>query len=335
MMDTEDVDMAKGQKRIQEAILWLCILAAACLSLVGCRKKEAAAPDRYQDLSMKRSELMLLVATERNRYQQLYTDQIWGTVVSEDGTTFQDYLLEQIQLFSKDLLVIGAMAEEYGIPLENGEKEQLRRLAQDYYGQLTQGDKAYTGADEEDVLSLYQMYYLASKTVDQLTKDADLEISDNDAKVIEVLQIVLLDLETARETAGRVMEEGADFAAIARAVSCEGEIQRKLGRGEAGPLLEEGAFSLSTGEISPIIQEAGRFYILKCLNDYDQEATLKRKEELSLLRKDRAFRSLYEDFLKEHPVTISDQVWSDIRCETQADTTTTNFFELYQEYFLD
>ncbi len=325
--------MAIRRKGIRKAFLWLCLLATVCLFLAGCRKKETAAPEKYEDLSMKRPELMLIVATERNRYQQIYSEQIWGTIVSEDGTTFQEYLLEQIQLFSKDLLVIGAMAEEYGITLENGEKEQLRRLSQDYYAQLSQEDKVYTGAGEEDVLSLYQTYYLACKTVNELTKDADLEISDNDAKVIEVLQIVTLDQETAREAAGLVMEEGADFAAVARTVSCEEDIQRKLGRGEVGPLLEEGAFSLAVGEISPVIQEAGRFYILKCLNDYDQEATLERKEELSLLRKDQAFRRVYEEFLAEHPVTISDQMWSDIRCETEVDTTTTNFFELYQEYF--
>lgn len=325
--------MAVEQKRKGKTILWQFVLMAACLFLAGCGKREASAPKGYENLSMDRPELMLIVATERNRYQQIYSEQIWNTVVSEDGTTFQEYLLEQIQMFSKDLLILGAMAEEYDISLENGETEQLRRLAKDYYSQLSDGDKAYTGAKEEDVFALYQAYCLASKTVNELTKDADLEISDNDAKVIEVLQIVLQDQETARETAGRVMEEGADFAAIARSVSCEEEIQKKLGRGEAGPLLEEGAFSLAAGEISPVIQEGGRFYILKCLNDYDQEATAKRKEELSLLRKDRAFRTIYQEFLEQHPVTVSDQVWEDIRCETQADTTTTNLFELYQEYF--
>ena len=301
--------------------------------LTGCGKGTAAVMETNEPLALERSELMLIVATERNRYEQIYTDQIWSAQVSGNGTTFQEYLLDQIKMFSNDLLVIGAMAEHYGISLDNSEKEQLRRLSQDYYSQLSAGDKAYTGADEEDVQNLYQSYCLASKTVTELTKDADLEISDNEAKVIEICQIVLNDPEEARELAVKASQEGVDFAALARTHSCEEETRKKLGRGEGEPALEEAAFSLETGEISPVVEAGGRFYIIKCLNDYDSEATGKRKEELSLLRKDKAFRKIYDQFLEDYPITISDDMWQDIQCETTEDTATTNFFELYQEYF--
>lgn len=326
-----------GKKRKEKRrLLWLLpvLMGAAMLCfLTGCRKQGEDAGNEKENLAMDREELMLIVATERNRYEQIYTDQIWSAQVSADGTSFQEYLLDQIRLFSEDLLVIGAMADHYGIALDNSEKEQIRRLAQDYYGRLSPGDKTYTGAGEEDVLNLYQRYCLASKTVTELTKDADLEISDNEAKVIEIQQIVMDDEGQAWEVLAQVQQEGADFTAIAKANSLDEEIQLKLGRGKAGEAVENEAFSLASGEISAVIQEGGRFYIIKCLNDYDQEATLKRKEELSLLRKDKAFRGIYDQFLEQHPVTISDQVWQDIRCETGEDTTTTNFFELYKEYF--
>lgn len=316
-------------------ILWLLpVLAGAAMLcfLTGCGN-QADTGEGGEILSMGREELMLIVATERNRYEQIYTGQIWGARVSEDGTSFQEYLLEQIRLFSEDLLVIGAMADYYGITLDNSEKEQLRRLSQDYYSRLTPGDKAYTGADEENVLNLYQSYCLASKTVAELTKDADLEISDNEAKVIEIQQIVLDDEGKAGEILAQVLQEGADFAAVAKANTVAEEIGLELGRGQAGEAVEREAFSLASGEVSGVIREGGRYYIIKCVNDYDQEATLKRKEELSLIRKDKAFRAVYSRFLEQHPVTISDQVWQDIRCETKEDTTTTNFFELYNEYF--
>lgn len=299
----------------------------------GCQKRPVPSSGKESSLEMSRPELMLIVATERNRYEQIYTSQIWDARVSEDGTTFQDYLLEQIRLFSEDILVIRAMADAYGITLDNGEKEQLRRLAQDYYSQLSAADKAYTGAKEEDVLSLYQNYCLASKTVMELTKDAALEISDNEAKVIQLQQIVLPDRETAREVLMQAQAEGADFAALARANSLEDEIRRELGRGEAGPALEAEAFSLETGEISQVVEEGARFYILKCMNDYDQDATIKRKAELTLLGRDKAFREKYRDFLENNSVLLPDRAWLDISCRTNEETSTTNLFELYQEYF--
>ncbi len=92
---------------------------------------------------------------------------------------------------------------------------------------------------------------------------------------------------------------------------------------------------LTTGEISPVIEENGRYHILKCVSDYDQEATLKRKEELSRLRKDAALREAYDAFLEEHPLSMSDEIWLGISCKTREDTSTTDLFELYKEYFPD
>ncbi len=200
--------------------LW-CLVLIMVLLAAGCKARPPVTVKKEIGVTLRRPEIMLVVATERNRYEQIYTSQIWDIAVVEDGTTFQEYLLEQIKQFMVDLKRIGAMAQEYGITLDNGEMEQLRRLAQDYYSQLTEADKAYTGAGSDDVLNLYQEYYLACKTVDVLTKNADLEISDNEAKVVEVSQIVLDNEFNAREVWQAVRSEGADFDAIARANSTE------------------------------------------------------------------------------------------------------------------
>ena len=195
--------------------LFLCLLLMALGLTVGCERSAPAGAEEGLELDFERAELMLLVATERNRYEQVYTDQIWDVVVSGNGTTFQDHLLDQIQLFAIDIQVIVAMAQDRQITLDNSEKELLRRLSQDYYSRLSDGDKAYTGADEEDVQGMYEDYHLACKTVKALTEDAGLEISDSDAKVIDIQQIVLQDEDTARSVLEQVREEGADFSLIA------------------------------------------------------------------------------------------------------------------------
>jgi foldase protein PrsA len=305
------------------------------LLAAGCKARPPVTVKKEIGVTLRRPEIMLVVATERNRYEQIYTSQIWDIAVVEDGTTFQEYLLEQIKQFMVDLKRIGAMAQEYGITLDNGEMEQLRRLAQDYYSQLTEADKAYTGAGSDDVLNLYQEYYLACKTVDVLTKNADLEISDNEAKVVEVSQIVLDNEFNAREVWQAVRSEGADFDAIARANSTEEQIRREIVRGELSAGMEEAVFAMNQGEISEIMEDNGRFYLFYCHNPYDQEATLARKEEMMLLRKDSVFHEYYDAFLEDNLVTVSGRVWQDVSFVTQENTTTTNLFELYQEYFPD
>lgn len=314
--------------------LW-CLVLIMVLLAAGCKARPPVTVKKEIGVTLRRPEIMLVVATERNRYEQIYTSQIWDIAVVEDGTTFQEYLLEQIKQFMVDLKRIGTMAQEYGITLDNGEMEQLRRLAQDYYSQLTEADKAYTGAGSDDVLNLYQEYYLACKTVDVLTKNADLEISDNEAKVVEVSQIVLDNEFNAREVWQAVRSEGADFDAIARANSTEEQIRREIVRGELSAGMEEAVFAMNQGEISEIMEDNGRFYLFYCQNPYDQEATLARKEEMMLLRKDSVFHEYYDAFLEDNLVTVSGRVWQDVSFVTQENTTTTNLFELYQEYFPD
>lgn len=314
--------------------LW-CLVLIMVLLAAGCKARPPVTVKKEIGVTLRRPEIMLVVATERNRYEQIYTSQIWDIAVVEDGTTFQEYLLEQIKQFMVDLKRIGAMAQEYGITLDNGEMEQLRRLAQDYYSQLTEADKAYTGAGSDDVLNLYQEYYLACKTVDVLTKNADLEISDNEAKVVEVSQIVLDNEFNAREVWQAVRSEGADFDAIARANSTDEQIRREIVRGELSAGMEEAVFAMNQGEISEIMEDNGRFYLFYCHNPYDQEATLARKEEMMLLRKDSVFHEYYDAFLEDNLVTVSGRIWQDVSFVTQENTTTTNLFELYQEYFPD
>ena len=317
-------------RSLRTKLVLIMVLLAA-----GCEARPPVTVKKEIGVTLRRPEIMLVVATERNRYEQIYTSQIWDIAVVEDGTTFQEYLLEQIKQFMVDLKRIGAMAQEYGITLDNGEMEQLRRLAQDYYSQLTEADKAYTGAGSDDVLNLYQEYYLACKTVDVLTKNADLEISDNEAKVVEVSQIVLDNEFNAREVWQAVRSEGADFDAIARANSTEEQIRREIVRGELSAGMEEAVFAMNQGEISEIMEDNGRFYLFYCHNPYDQEATLARKEEMMLLRKDSVFHEYYDAFLEDNLVTVSGRVWQDVSFVTQENTTTTNLFELYQEYFPD
>lgn len=322
----------KIEKKIR--ILQFCLLLGAVGALGGCGSQEAAEANGRTVEGLSRPEAMILVATERNRYEQIYTDQIWNVTMPESGESFEDFLLEQVKQFASDLKVVGAMAGEYGIELDSSEKEQVRRLAEDYYSQLTAADVAYTGAVEEDAYQLYLDYALASKTVSELTKDAAVEISDSQAKVIEIQQIILEDKETADQVLALTGQEGADFASIAGEYGVQDEVRLSLGRGEADAAVEEAAFSLEEGQISPVIQASdGRFYIIQCINTYDQEATASRKAEMALVQKDGAFRQLYDEFLAEHPVEVSDTVWDGVSCVTDQDTATTNFFELYEEYF--
>lgn len=277
------------------------------------------------------AQAMLIVATEKNRYRDVYTDQIWQVQVDDEGNEFQSYLLDEIRGFLNELRITSLLAAERGVTLDAEEEAALGELADRFYEGMTEADRAYTGAGREDVLTMYREYHLANKLVDELTRDADLEISDSEAKVITVQEIILDDPETADAVWEQAGEEDADFQSVARAAMERPAAELSIGRGERPEAYEREVFSLEDGQISPVIAVDGQYYIVKCVNAFDEEATLARKEVLSLARKQQAFQGIYEAFAAEHPAETGGDFWEKISFAEGADSTTTDFFELYRE----
>ncbi len=301
------------------------------LFLTACGRGQPIVSEVSNVQSYKDGQVMVIIATERNRYRDIFTNRIWQVQVDKAGTDFQAYMLNEIRNFMKELRTMNILAEEQGIRLTGQEKEKLKQLAEEYYVSLTPEDKEYIGVEEDDIYELYEQYHRAGKLVDELTKNVNLEISDSEAKVITVQEIVVSDEMEADEIYGQVMAEGADFLSQAGNVSEDTEIEKSVGRGERSAEYEEIVFALAAEEISPVIAQGGRYYIVKCINDYDEEATLERKERLALQRKSQAFHQVYDAFAEEYAVDMSGDIWSVATLEKGEGSTTTNFFTLYQE----
>lgn len=87
----------------------------------------------------------------------------------------------------------------------------------------------------------------------------------------------------------KVVSEGADFAATARKESENSEIDVIVGRGERDDAYESNVFALETGAVTEPFLWRGKWYVVKCVNDFDEDATLERKNNMALERKTRRF----------------------------------------------
>lgn len=320
----------KYRRKLKQAFA----IVLACVFLAGCGKGIPIVSEVQETKAYTKPQSMIIVATERNRYQKVYSSQIWG-VELPDGGTFESYLLGQVREFLHEMRLMNMLAEEKEITITSAEKEELRKLSEEYYKSLTEEDLAYIGADEDDVRTMYEEYFLSNKVVRELTKDMDLEISDSEAKVITVEEIVMSDGTTAADVWNEVNVEGADFSAIAREYSENSETVRQIGRGGEGGAVEKAAFALAAGEISEVVEEDGLYYIIKCISDYDEDATQARKDSLYYQRKQDAFGRIYTQFKADNPITFDDEIWKDISFSVSDKTETTNFFELYRQHFPD
>ena len=257
------------------------------------------------------AQAMLIITTEANRYRTVYTDQIWQVQVGEEES-FQLYLLEQIRTFLKEVKTMNLLADERGIQLTGQEKEQLRQLSSEFYQSLTEADRECIGASEEDVYAMYEAYHRANRLVDEVTKNVDLEISDSEARVMKIQELCLETEESAQEAFQQLSEEGTNFSSVARAIREEGYKEESVGRGERSAAYEAAVFSLEDGQLSQPFADGDSWYLVKCVDSYDEDATLERKERLALQRKNQAFRRIYDTFAGEHPVEIQGSIWENL-----------------------
>lgn len=323
----------KSQRKIVRRVLLAA--AAAMVLLSGCKAEIPLISKISETKAYTLPQSMVIVATERNRYQQIYTNQIWG-VGLPGGQTFEAYLVDQVKEFLQEMKMMNLLAQRKGVTLTSAEKEEIRKASEEYFASLTKDDLSYMGATEEDIRTMYEEYYLSNKVVGELTKDLNLEISDSEAKVILVDQIVMSDKTEAEDVLSKAGAAGADFSALAKEYSENGTIERKIGKGENPGPYEDAAFSLSTGQISQaVVEDQGKYYIIRCVNDYDQDATQERKAGLHQKRKKEAFDQIYFQFKKENPVTFSNDIWKNVKFSKDDKTTTANFFEIYRKYFSD
>ena len=302
------------------------VLAAAVVC--GCGVKETLLSGRKSDKEYGKAETMVIVTTERLRYEELYTDQIWDTVVDGAGTTFEETLMTQIHDFLKELKTMSRMADEEKVTLSGKERELAKQAAAQYMEELKNaGDSSEI--DRDVVESLYEDYWKAEKLVETLTESVNLEVSDSEAKVITVDEIVLSDQDQADEALKKVQTEGTDFLTVAKEVSEDQEIEKRISRGMRPDAYEQAAYALSTGETSDVIEAEGKYYILRCVNDYDEAATKIRKEEMIREKKNEAFYETYSEYAAKVHLAKDDSLWKNLSI-TDGEKTSADFFEIFE-----
>ncbi|MCM1284173.1 MAG: peptidyl-prolyl cis-trans isomerase [Muribaculaceae bacterium] len=272
----------------------------------------------------------LYLCNYRNLYGNAYGMDLWE----------QDYGDESLEQYVKDvtlqelssILCMELLAKQMDMELTDAEQELAAKAAAEYYASLGEAELAYMELRESDVVRAYGQYALAKKLYDSLTYGIDEEVSDDEARVITVQQIFVLD----QETAGKVEEKlaaGDDFAAVASAYNQTGEIERTVARDELPQEVENIAFNLDNGAVSDCIETEDGCYFIKCLSKLEEELTEENKENIRKKRRMAQFDEVYQTFVDSAEFELNTEIWDEIALEKTDGITTDSFFEIYSKYF--
>lgn len=343
--------VGRHSRRFLAALLCFCFLAGAALS--GCRKSglslggypiSGLASDELLcvgDAVCPLSEAMIFVVSQKNQYQEAYGAEIWQ--VSLEGESLEDYALRQLRDYLGRLFAASQMAEELRLTLSEQENSWVSQAAADYLASMGPGDREACGTTQEDAEDAFRRYLLANRAYEKVLEDAEVEVSEDEARVMQIQQIFLSsqglsgeEKEARRGQAEQLAAKAAeekDFAGLAGQYNEAGETELAVKRGDLSPEEEKAVFALSNGEVSGLLETEEGWRIVRCVNSYDREATAANKERMQAQREQEAFRQRLEAFLAEHPAAFNDSLWESVSFSRYAGEASANFYASYQKFF--
>ncbi|SET63437.1 foldase protein PrsA [[Clostridium] aminophilum] len=275
-------------------------VASALILTVGCSAGIGGLKKRTYDDTYSAGQVKMIASSEKNRYEEVYGEGVWAMQTGSGTETFSTVLLNEIHSFMDQIHILGKIAFENGTVLSAGEEDAVALAAEEYYSGLTQDDIAKMDRISlEDVKDLYRDYAVAQKQADTLVSNPDLQVSDSEARVMDVMLAKTGDKAKAQKLRDQAKEDPSSFRA--RAQESGVDVQTvKVGRGmgieaagDASEELENAAFSLSTGSVGDVITVGDNSYVLYCVSDYNADETAQWREELFSRRIQSAFRQLY------------------------------------------
>lgn len=335
------------------AALLLCALLAGCgvdsdtkvVLTTGFTKDEIF---KINDIVCTKPEMMVYLTNIQNKYEKVYTDRIWNTQI--DGMSMEESVKENALSKMAQIKTIVLLAGERGIELDERELELVNEATDKYYSSLNSVEISSMGIDRETIYNLYSEYALSQKTYNDMIKDVNPEISDDEARTITVQDIEFKifgydddgekvtyndskkqEVRRQAELIAERANQGEDFEKLAVESGIEGNITISFGKGEMDPVLENEAFNLGSGEISKVIETEYGYHVLKCISTFNKEVTDENKKKIVDKRKQEAFNEEYEIFVQSLIKSLNEDLWGQTGFIHDENVTTDDFFEVFEE----
>lgn len=326
------------RNRLRAAV---CVLCMSFL-LGGCRigNREIVVSGTLTDKQVFKMDKTACGLKEARVYLTNYQN-IYGTAYGIDLWQ-HDFGENSLEKYVKDVTlekltyVVGMdlLAESQGVTLTEEETARAGEAAKEYYASLSQEEIGYLGVTESDILEYYSHYALAQKLYRSLTSSVNEEVSDDEARVIELMQIFVTDGAKASEVAAK-LQNGDDFASLANNYNQLSSIQVTVARDELPKEVEQVAFQLDNGEISGKIETDNGYYFVKCLNKYNEELTEANKSNIVEKREKEAFDDVYSAYVSGLSSDLNQELWENLEMDTSGAISTDSFFEVFEKYFTD
>ncbi len=277
------------------------------------------------------SVMKLLLLNNMNLHGESYGIDLLQNEDLKVQKKFEQYIKQITMDELTQIYAMAALAEEQQITLTDEQKELVRWAGEDCFRSLGEEQQQALGITQEELQEIYEKYALAELVAQALTDSVNEEVSDDEARVLELRQIYTTAEDEIRQAHEELLAE-QDFSAVAANYNEADEIALTVQRGDLPQAAETAAFSMEDGEISDIIQTDDGYYIFCCDNKYDEEQTQLHKQDIIEQRRYDAVHSVYDPYVKELHSRLNKGAWEAISIRELEQYPFADFQTIYDKY---
>lgn len=355
-----------GRLKLKKIAKRIAVIVAACSCVLttGCGKSDKPvkivfttgfADDevfRIEDLVCTLKEAKAYLVNTQEGYEASFGKEIWGR---ETGSaTVEGRLKDSVLAKIAQIKAMDILAADKGIVLDDKENKKAEEAAAEYYATLSEADiAAMDGITQEDIAGIYKDQALADKLYNEIIKDINPEISDDEARTITIEQILIKtysldangnkvefsdsDKVAAKTKADSIYRQlssdGSNFEALMLEYNEADKSELSFGKRGEQPDYESVAFNLGGGEVSSVFATSEGYAIIKCISKFNLEETEANKVKIVQERKREVFGETYDSFVAKLNKQLNEKLWNSVTVVDNPEVTTKGLMEVYQKYF--
>ena len=245
-------------------------------------------------------------------YERFYSastqDNIWNTEYS-DTMTFGEYIRSVMINRVYQTHLLNSKAGELGVSLGEEEKQKVQDAVDSWLETASENMKEAVGTDRDTLVSIYENNALANLVYEAMVADVDRNVSDEEARQWSVSVVTLSgtsETYNAEEVKDQLMESVANGETLSDAAAALdlgiSATSYTLGTDGYASSFGPTAVTMSTGETKEVYSEStGSWYVITCLDDFDEHATEHKKEDIIAGRQSELFQEKYAEYKATAP----------------------------------
>lgn len=334
------------------AVLLTFVMGVACLT--GCSLGSKSEQSKTLLFSYDGSDIYLDEAWVyakiaqtgyESQYAATFGDAMWSMPIGQDKegnpVTMEDMVKQNVIAQIKQVKVLNKKAKELKVTLTDEEKETAKKNAKTFASQ-PEGKAIFkqTGANQDLMQKIYEENALASKVQQEVVKDVDTKVSDDEARQTTVYKLVFADTKTDSETgkvsdlsdaekaaqkeqaekAYKEIQGGKTIEEVAKTYELEKTADETYGAGEAkgGKAFEKAMAAMKDGDISEVLTTDEGYVVAKLVAYTDEAATASKKEEIAADRQSEVYQKQYEEWTNaldekwDYFKDVDQKVWAQV-----------------------